>query len=91
MLTPTQKAQLGTGLLQEAILEVLNQQGGNATQTQILQGIGAGSNSGNSQEGSISNSVLTQMVQQNLVTQTGQGNQTRFQIVAQQKGASSSR
>ena len=83
MLTPSQKAQLGTGLIEEAIMEALTQQGGSSSQSQIQQNLGIGSGG---QDGNVLSSILNQLVQQNVLTQSGQGNQARFQLGNQQRG-----
>lgn len=84
MLTPTQKTQLGMGLIEEAIVEALTQQGGSGSQSQLQQNLGIGSGG---QDGNVLNSVISQLVQQNVLTQSGQGNQARFQLGNQQRGA----
>ena len=84
VLTPTQKTQLGTGLIQEAIVEALTQQGGSGSQSQIQQNLGIGSGG---QDGNLLTSILSQLVQQNVLTQSGQGNQAQFQLGNQQRGA----
>jgi hypothetical protein len=84
MLTPTQKTQLGVGLIEEAIMEALTQQGVASSQSQIQQNLGIGSGG---QDGNMLASILNQLVQQNVLTQSGQGNQAKFQIGNQQRGA----
>lgn len=83
MLTPAQKTQLGTGLIEEAIMEALTQQGGASSQSQIQQNLGMGSGG---QDGNVLVSILNQLVQQNVLTQSGQGSQAKFQIGNQQRG-----
>lgn len=87
MLTPGQKAQLGTGLIQEAIVETITQQGGSASQSQIQQVLGTGTGG---QEGNVLNAILNQLVQQSVLGQSGQGSQARFQIGTQQRGVATS-
>jgi hypothetical protein len=82
MLTPQQKAQLGIGLVQEAIVQVLTAQGNSALQTDIQQNLGFTST--NTVNAGLVGTLLADLANQNIVRAEGQGNQTRIQLLAAQ-------
>lgn len=92
MLTPREKAQLGIGLAQEAIVQFLTTQGNSALQTAIQENLGFNSTSQTGTAG-IVGTLLTDLANRNIVKTQGQGNQTSVQLLASQtasigKGAS---
>jgi uncharacterized membrane protein len=86
MLTPQQKAQLGIGLVQEAIIQFLNTQGNTALQTDIQNNLGLSSSTSTGNVGLVG-TLLADLASQNIVQTQGQGIQTRVQLLATQSGA----
>ena len=91
MLTPREKAQLGIGLAQEAIVQLLTAQGNSALQTAIqdnlgIDNLGIGSNSEAGTAGIVS-ALLIDLADRKIITMQGQNRQTKVQLVANQSGA----
>ena len=86
MLTPQQKAQLGIGLVQEAIVQFLNTQGNTALQTDIQNNLGLNSSTSTGNVGLVG-TLLADLANQKIVQTQGQGIQTKVQLLAAQSGA----
>lgn len=86
MLTLQQKAQLGVGLAQEAIIQFLNTRGNSALQADIQETLGLGLSAGAAGAGLVG-TLLAGLASQNIIRIDGQGNQANIQLLTAQTGA----
>ena len=87
MLNPSQRAQLGVGLIQEAIVEFLSTNGNSASQTDIQNNLGLGGSLGEGSTGVLA-SILTDLSVQNIVQRQGDGKQATIRLLGTGTGAS---
>lgn len=85
MLTTQQKAQIGIGLAEEAIIQFLNTRGNSAQQEEIQENLGIGQTTATGNTGLVG-TLLADLASQNIVRLEGHGNQTKVQLLATQSG-----